>query len=257
MGAFSAPASEQAQLVDVVERVNGVLPEGILRFDQKLRSEIPDCLSDGGINFADTDTHDFSKRVENTGLKREVTEEQARQIFNFLRDQSDIPFFYISDDCFSRAHVAARLLELSGIYSRKIFLQGPGTNSLLLVSSDVFPVTRPTRFSFHVAVVLSVRLKDGSLVDWVFDPSFDRSPVTVDQWENHFQNCRESDPVKKQALCLSVIKERFAYSSNSPVKNSWDPQDWADAESRNFSKSVQDLSRVRAKAFQLRPAPTN
>lgn len=102
-----------------------------------------------------------------------ISQEYMNELFDSLKLNKSIPFRYIDDGCFARAHKMAMLLEDQGIITVKTFLIG----DLRMISED-----HPKGFVdwwYHVAP--SVFVKDvGALV--MFDPSAADHPISKKDW---------------------------------------------------------------------------
>jgi glutaminase-like protein len=129
--------------------------------------------------------------------KKTLTEQEAKQVFNEIAANRNIPFDYPVDCCYSRAHSMCRTMELKGIESEKIwyFDQNWGTSaassSLKPTKADGNPVTfpaaggsgRPVGWVYHVAPVIKVVKEDGTTQHMVIDPSLSDRPLTKDEWK--------------------------------------------------------------------------
>jgi hypothetical protein len=148
---------------------------------------------------------------ELTSLRREITEDDAIKIFDYLRNQSHIPFHFPEFGCFARAHEMAMLLEMMGIYSRKVFVEGD-----LRVKTEWSPKGE-VKWRYHVAPILSVRTKSGQLKDMVIDPSLFDKPESIQVWtarqsqsECAIGNPQPYIPGTRPSSCVYYTRERFA-----------------------------------------------
>ncbi len=102
-----------------------------------------------------------------------ISQEYMNELFEQLRINKSIPFAYVDDGCFARAHKMAVLLEDQGVITVKTFLMG----DLRLVD-----VNHPKGFVdwwYHVAPSIYVK-EIGALV--MFDPAAGNEPVSKKDW---------------------------------------------------------------------------
>lgn len=121
-----------------------------------------------------------------------LTEEELKKVFSVISSYSCnntmrphnlpcIPFGYIEDGCFARAHAMRRILNRMGYECHKLFVYGEKDaqgNSKLRAGSDC------TSWIFHVAIKLKVkRGEKGNIEEVIIDPSlFPHKPVTESEW---------------------------------------------------------------------------
>lgn len=103
-----------------------------------------------------------------------ISEEYAVELFKYLAKQK-IPFGYPEDGCYARAHRMSIFLDMKGITSGKVFIEGD-----LNVKTKNSPKGEVSWW-FHVAPVVNVR-KNGQEIPYVFDPSIFDRPVPVQEW---------------------------------------------------------------------------
>jgi len=125
-----------------------------------------------------------------------LTEDQAKALFDELKNQPQIPFDYPVDCCYTRANEMCRIMESKGTACRKYWLfdekwgEGGMKASLAPVKGGKpvdFPDPdtgrrEPVRWVYHVAPLVRVKKADGSVDEMVMDPSIADGPVTKDQW---------------------------------------------------------------------------
>ena len=117
----------------------------------------------------------------------QITVKTAQEVFEFLKDESNIPFSFIRDCCKARAQKMCRLMwEKEQISSQKIWNYGHGYffhNCTATLFVKVPPSVDPSEqilWKFHVAPI--VRVVDGPHAELVIDPSlFDRA-VPLEEW---------------------------------------------------------------------------
>lgn len=120
------------------------------------------------------------------GHVRPLTPEQAKHLFDELAADSEIPFNYPDDCCFSRAHKMCRTMQDRGIPCRKVWNYGHGfpSGAPLRVKTPNGPdgPNGSVNWRYHVAPVVQVQGPHGATQDRVMDPSIFHHPVTVDEW---------------------------------------------------------------------------
>lgn len=111
---------------------------------------------------------------ELSALMDELVETPNPDLTRELGGLTELPFKYIKDGCYARAHVIDKLLADKGYNSAKIFALGD-----LQASNEAFP--DGVTWRYHVAPLVMVRNGDG--VEFrVVDPSLDTEPLTADEW---------------------------------------------------------------------------
>ena len=100
--------------------------------------------------------------------------EELSKLSNALYDSSHIPFEYIKDGCYARAHLMCESLRQHGINHSKVFVFGS-----LGAKNEV----QDTRWWYHVAPLVFVQDQQTGAVDArVIDPGLSREPMTVQDW---------------------------------------------------------------------------
>ncbi len=106
-----------------------------------------------------------------------LSEEEAQEYFRKVAGMKDIPFDYVSEGCFARAHVMAHRLEKLGLAVEKIWAKGGALRP-----------RKEIRWEYHVAPAVWVQGKDGDISRRVFDPSLADRPLTPEQWLARFHD---------------------------------------------------------------------
>jgi hypothetical protein len=120
-----------------------------------------------------------------------VSRRRAQEIFDAMSATSCnpngiaapcIPFLYPDDGCWARAHEMRRLMNLMGIYPKKVWIDG--SLHTLTRNNPICYVD----WGWHVAPTICVR-KSWLLWWWpaermVIDPALFTTPVTKDQWKS-------------------------------------------------------------------------
>lgn len=253
----SGALPDEAALLKVVELVNRELSQGSLQYARLTPADLKDCVQSGGIVFKNRDA--YEKYVTRPKEMREVlTEEEARQVFDFLKNQADIPFRYPEDGCYARAHEMARLLELNGISSRKVFVFG----NLSVKTPNA--ARGKVSWWYHVAPYVRVRQADGTVVEKVVDPSlFSDGARSVAEWTGtqvaeSKESCVQVEPKKTMGVlgCRYYFTSRFQYEPwpEDPEPSKWENYDLENAEQtmRGYRGIVKDRQQARKREAEGR-----
>lgn len=176
---------------------------------------------------------DMPIKAENL-LKKEVSPQEAEELFRYLKNQPDIPFCYPEDGCHSRAHAMAKLLEDKGIFSEKIFVISPlSANKSVLEINHPFQQGKKINWWFHVASTVWVTHPSGAREQMVIDPSLTSTPVSVKKW---LSLQTDSRCIKITAVNWRQIKQCMYFTTNrgiyhptdikSDSKNVWKKYDF-------------------------------
>lgn len=134
------------------------------------------CYHDGRFFNADAAkslpllSKDFA--ADQTPLQT-ITMKKAQELFKKARAMKDIAWKYRADGCYARAHLMARRFEKEGIRVDKAWLKG-----------DLYVADSNTEWNYHVAPLVYVKNKDGSISKMIIDPSIFDKPVTLEEWDN-------------------------------------------------------------------------
>jgi len=134
-------------------------------------------IADLGSQFARMQyTHDCSK------LQGMIpTKSQLQAEFDKLGAREDIPFEYIVDGCYARAHLMSEEMTKDGINNAKIFcmLEDPYGKDRLTASNKYMDA----KWWYHVApVVFAVDDVSKQVEPFVMDPSMAKSPMKPQEW---------------------------------------------------------------------------
>jgi hypothetical protein len=159
-----AVSSHANQLATAVEATVTAAPPSI---DIKtVQDQLTAGLPGLGVSFANID--EFGKLNG-----RLTTIGELKEMMAALYDESSIPFGYIIDGCYSRAHMMDESLRQHGINNAKMFCKGD-----LEASNDLMEA----RWWYHVAPLVFVDMGDGKPVPKIVDPGFSREPLDPEQW---------------------------------------------------------------------------
>ncbi|WP_437912944.1 protein-glutamine glutaminase family protein [Sorangium sp. So ce302] len=126
-------------------------------------------------------------------LRTVVTPQRAQDLFDLVSartcDPSSpspgcIPFLFVDDGCFARAHEMARLIRAEGIEPEKIWMYY--TQPINDIPHPNHPYCK-VGYAWHVAPVLTVQTSQGQ-DEWVIDPSLFSRPVSVAEWTRRQAN---------------------------------------------------------------------
>jgi hypothetical protein len=106
------------------------------------------------------------------------TLEELRTLDRNLAMRRDIPWRYIADGCYARAHLAADQLRQGGVNVGKIFIYGD-----LTARNDLMGAA----WWYHTACVVWARdVTTGAVEPYVIDPAFSLEPLPIDTWAAKF-----------------------------------------------------------------------
>ena len=121
-------------------------------------------------------THDCSK------LQGMIpTKSQLQAEFDKLGSRQDIPFEYIIDGCYARAHLMSEEMTQDGINNCKIFcmVEDPYGKGKLTADNKYMHA----KWWYHVApVVFAVDEKSKQVEPFVMDPSMAKTPLKPEEW---------------------------------------------------------------------------
>ncbi|HTL13194.1 MAG TPA: protein-glutamine glutaminase family protein [Bdellovibrionota bacterium] len=218
-----ANADTSADLTRVVELVNNTL-----RVVDRPNSTMSMCIAEDGFNFADNAALQ-AYRTRHKVLSHEISYTRAEHLFDVLANEHHIPFRYPDDGCYARAHEMSRILEVNGVYSRKVWIFGD--LHAATPYGPPFGAEGSVDWGWHVAPVVSVRMPNGTVQDMVIDPSLETQPVTYDTWRARMTS--ERCPIVDVSAsggsgCSAYMTERFTYMTDSdPHATAWSDADLA------------------------------
>lgn len=165
---------------------------------------------------------DNDKKIELTQL----SEDDAFAIFTDMAMREDIPFEFLMDGCYARAHKMVRVLEANGIIAGKAFIEGE-----LYADSKFGEVG----WRYQVAPVIMVK-KGNAVVPYVLDPSLFSKPVPQTEWKAKIMS------KSKSKFTREYYTNRFAYDTDDRMTNntSYSDESLEDMEqtNRNFSRML-------------------
>lgn len=163
--AAAAPALASPQQAVSAAQALLAAPEPSVNI-KTVQDQITAGLPGVGVKFNHID--DFSKLNGRLATMGELKEMMAA-----LYDESNIPYGYITDGCYARAHMMDESLRQHGINNAKMFAMGD-----LEAKNDVMSA----RWWYHVAPLVFVDGGDGQPVAKIIDPGFSREPMDPEQW---------------------------------------------------------------------------
>ncbi|AUN99007.1 hypothetical protein DOM21_05915 [Bacteriovorax stolpii] len=160
----------EAELVEYLKMVDGSISS---YYVDKKKGQSLGCLYQGKI--VDNSVIQNFDHLKDISIPKPVTkyltEEEVQKLFTDAKNMKDIPFGYKYDGCYARAHIMSRRFEQMGIAAQKVWIKG----DLKVPGTDI-------EWNYHVAPVVEVKKKDGTIEKYVIDPSLTEKAVTVDQW---------------------------------------------------------------------------
>lgn len=121
------------------------------------------------------------------------TEAQLRTEFAKLAADPEIPFEYIIDGCYARAHLMCDTMHKDNINASKIFcmVENPYGGGRLTAENKYMQA----KWWYHVApLVWAVDSQSKQVVPFVMDPSMDKGPMRAEEWIHKMWD--EKTPIK-------------------------------------------------------------
>lgn len=108
---------------------------------------------------------------------RVPSEAELTQACGEIAKNPEIPFGYIHDGCYARAHVMCKDLKERGINRAKIFVMAEGGERLQAQNKHM-----QSTWWYHVAPFTFCETPEGKVEPRVLDPGFSDKPMTPDAW---------------------------------------------------------------------------
>jgi hypothetical protein len=127
-----------------------------------------------------------------------------------------IPFQYVPDGCYARAHKMRYIIEeLCGYCSHKVFSFAIGADDLAVRANFVGGCC--VQWWYHVAPLVPVKTKHGRIRCYVIDPSMFNKPVLLTEWLTAQENtsCTASANVTKYSIQPSSAFWPSAYGNTT------------------------------------------
>jgi hypothetical protein len=127
-----------------------------------------------------------------------------------------IPFQYVPDGCYARAHKMRYIIEeLCGYCSHKVFSFALGQDDLAVRANFVGGCC--VQWWYHVAPLVPVRSKHGRIRCYVIDPSMFNKPVLLTEWLSAQENtsCTANANVTKYSIQPSSAFWPSAYGATA------------------------------------------
>ena len=138
---------------------------------------------------------EYLKKINAKSLNEKyLSPDEVQELFKKAQAMKDIPFGYKYDGCYARAHVMARRFEAMGIPTKKAWIKG----KLSVPGTDI-------EWNYHVAPTVTVKKGDGSIVDYVIDPSLSDKAINVDEWV----------ALMKKNVKGPIVKTSFPFPGNA------------------------------------------
>lgn len=162
MADFSAQKAVSAA-TSLVEKKKPAQPNvDIKSVQQQLTRELPDVK----VKFLHTDK--FGELNGRLATKAELT-----AMIESLQDESDIPFGYIKDGCYARAHMMDESFRQHDMNYAKMFVRGD-----LAAENEHMEA----RWWYHVAPLVFMDDGEGNAVPQIIDPGFSDQPLNPEDW---------------------------------------------------------------------------
>lgn len=131
-----------------------------------VQKELKSELSNIKVKYLHTDT--FGELNGRLATNQELT-----AMIESLKDESDIPFGYIKDGCYARAHLMDESFRQHGINFAKMFVRGD-----LAAKNEHMAA----RWWYHVAPLVFVDDGQGNPEAKIIDPGFSDKPLDPEEW---------------------------------------------------------------------------
>ena len=141
-------------------------------------------------------TQDFKDRPLYVSV---VTLEKAKELFNIMASQEHIPFRYVKDGCYSRAHEMTYLLEDMNVIVGKAIAQGK------LGLKAFYNPKKMVYWRYHIAPFILVKI-NGEEKKYIIDPSVLSDVAPVREWEKLMTAHRGAK------LYRTLFTNRYVYS---------------------------------------------
>lgn len=133
---------------------------------EAVQSDLAEQLSHLRVEFLHTDSFDNING-------RLATEAELTSMIESFKDESGIPFGYIKDGCYARAHLMDESFRQHDINFAKMFVRGD-----LSAENEHMEA----RWWYHVAPLTFVDDGEGNPDPRIIDPGFSDKPLTLKQW---------------------------------------------------------------------------
>lgn len=162
----SAPLSNLLQQLQALGGSPTAHSEAVSVDIKEVQDQLTAGLPEIGIDFLNTDSFDkLNGRLATMG--------ELKEMMAALYDESNIPYGYITDGCYARAHMMDESFRQHGINNAKMFCRGD-----LEAKNDLMTA----RWWYHVAPLVFVDGGDGKPIPKIIDPGFSREPMDPEQW---------------------------------------------------------------------------
>lgn len=133
---------------------------------KKVQNQLTEGLPGIEVEFLNTDSFEkFNGRLAN--------EKELTAMMESFRDESRIPFGYIKDGCYARAHMMDESFRQHGINYAKMFVRGD------LAAKNKY---MDAHWWYHVAPLVFVDDGSGHASAKIIDPGFSDKPLDPEAW---------------------------------------------------------------------------
>jgi hypothetical protein len=127
-----------------------------------------------------------------------LTFDQVKALYAWMAEQEDIPFRYVLDGCYARAHVMIKRMQAMGITAGKTWAMDKDCKPNMFVETPYGPSahngSKIVAWWYHCAPTVKVRLPDGSIETCVIDPSLFDRPALLKSWQDKFGSLNGNKP---------------------------------------------------------------
>lgn len=165
--AADSGATAQQAVAAATRLVESAPLQGRPQVDIKdVQSELTSELPEVKVQYLHTD--EFGKLNGRLATNQELT-----AMIESFKDESRIPFGYITDGCYARAHLMDESFRQHGINFAKMFVRGD-----LAAANEHMEA----RWWYHVAPLVFVDDGQGNPEAKIIDPGFSKTPMDPSEW---------------------------------------------------------------------------
>lgn len=152
---------------EAVKAAESLLQQGHPQVDiRDVQAQLTRELPEVDVKFLNTDRFgELNGRLAN--------ETELKAMMEALYDESEIPYGYITDGCYARAHLMDESFRQHGINYAKMFVRGD-----LAAKNDLMTA----RWWYHVAPLVFVDDGEGNPQAKIIDPGFSLKPMDPEEW---------------------------------------------------------------------------
>ncbi len=206
----------------IIQRVQPPLPQELSEFERvRTLLDEPDKIVRVDVSSIDPTTFNIVDRYLKWRCFRRCTRivpnyKTAKKIFDFCAKQSCnlpgpynispcIPFQYVRDGCYARAHKMRRIITTKYHYCcEKVFSFANNDSDRLAVMANKWGGCCVTWW-YHVAPLIRVRLRRIAVLSLVIDPSMFDKPVLLSTWSRCIRYSPDR-PIRRPIIQVPLLR---------------------------------------------------